>query len=278
MAGYRGKWKNACGMLACDVIFVTMSDKLTALQAKFVIEYCRDLREDGGKPNQTKAAERAGCLPNSAAQTASDWLKLPKIEKAIRERKDEIAAAAGVTSEHVLRQWLVIANADPAELIQMRRTCCRYCYGLGHRYQWTEAEYMAAIERAVSSGKEPPDGMGGFGFDVNADPLQTCPECGGNGVESVHIADTRKLSQSARKLYAGVHKTKDGIRILMRDQDKALDNLAKYLGMLVERREHTGPNGGPIGVANLSADDLTDDQLAAVLGMSDEAAEDANQT
>jgi hypothetical protein len=35
--------------------------------------------------------------------------------------------------------------------------------------------------------------------------------------------------------------------------------------MLIDKRELAGPNGGPIPVANYSADDLTDDQLAQII-------------
>lgn len=236
------------------------------MQSKFVIEWCKDLSDDGTKPNATQAALRCGCTtPESAAVAASRWLQNDKVLAAIEERKAELAAAAGLTVEKVLRMWLDIAQANPNEITQIRRTCCRHCHGYGHQYQWTEAEYTKKVDECINTGKEVPDGMGGFGFNLNADPHPDCPECGGMGVEEVYVADTRKLSHRAKLLYAGVQKTKDGIKVIMRDQDAAVANLSRYLGMTVDRKEISGPNGGPIPTVALKAEDLSDDQLAHFL-------------
>jgi hypothetical protein len=66
-----------------------------------------------------------------------------------------------------------------------------------------------------------------------------------------------------RKLFAGVKKTKDGLEIKTRDQDAALKNLSAYLGMSLERRELSGPGGRPLQIT-VNADDMTDDELAAI--------------
>jgi hypothetical protein len=80
------------------------------------------------------------------------------------------------------------------------------------------------------------------------------------------VEETRKLKGSARRLYGGLKQDKDGrIQVLMRDQDAALNNIAKYLGMVVDKRELSGPNGQPVPVAHYDAKDLTDDQLAAII-------------
>lgn len=239
---------------------------LTPKQRRFVNEYCVD-------ENATQAALRAGCPEASAHVTACRWLKEAKIQEAIKERMEEVAYAAGITPEWVVGQWAKIAHADPNDIVQIRRTCCRHCHGFGHQYQWTEAEYSAAVDRAVDSGKPAPDGMGGFGFDPNAEPHPDCPECGGLGIEDVHVADTRKLRGPAKVLYAGAERTRNGIKINMRDKDAAVANLARYLGMMVDKKEFSGPGGGPIPLANLTAEDLTDDQLAAILKASDAADE-----
>lgn len=239
---------------------------LTPKQRRFVNEYCVD-------ENATRAAIRAGYSENGAGQTAHNLLKLTEIQEAIAERMEEVAVAAGITPEWVVGQWAKIAQADPNDIVQVRRTCCRHCHGFGHQYQWTEAEYSAAVDKAVDSGKPAPDGMGGFGFDPKASPNPDCPECGGLGIEDVHVADTRKLRGPARVLYAGAERTRNGIKINMRDKDAAVANLARYLGMMVDKKEFSGPGGGPIPLANLTAEDLTDDQLAAILKASDAADE-----
>jgi len=227
-------------------------------QTRFAQEYCKDF-------NATQAAIRAGYSEKTAGQLGHELLKNVEIAERIEERKEELASIAEIDAAWVLKQWKQIATADANELVQMRRVCCRHCHGYGHQYQWTEGEYMQAVNKAVDAGKVAPDGMGGFGFDLNADPHPECPECGGNGQEFLHVADTRRLKGSAKRLYAGVQRTKDGLKVIMRDQDAALANISRYLGMLVDRKEISGPNGGPVPMAHITAEDLTDDQLAAIL-------------
>lgn len=234
-------------------------------QIRFVHEYVKDF-------NATQAAIRAGYSEKTAGQQAHELLKNLEIAEAIEDRKAEIAALAKVDAAWVVRRWMELTEADPNELTQVRRLCCRHCHGVEHRYQWTEAEYMTAVDKAILKQEPAPDGLGGFGFDMNREPHPDCPECGGHGWEHIHIADTRKLKGPARRLYAGVQRTKEGIKVLTRDQDGALTNLARYLGMMVDRKEISGPNGGPLPLAHIRAEDLSDDQLAALLA--GEAAED----
>lgn len=203
----------------------------------FVTEYCVD-------SNATQAAIRAGYSEKTAGQQGSQLLKRPHIRRAIDEHKENIRVKSEITVEAILRRWWEIANADVNELVEMRRECCRHCWGAGHGYQWTEAEYMRAVDHAVESGKPAPDGMGGFGFDANREPNPHCPECHGNGWERAHIHDTRKLSPAARRLYAGIQKTKDGFKVLTRDQDAALTNLARYFQMFEEK-----PKAADVGLA-----------------------------
>jgi hypothetical protein len=231
---------------------------LTPKQRKFVNEYCVD-------ENATRAAIRAGYSQDTARQMGSENLSKPYIREAIAERMAEVAIAASVTPEWVASQWAKLARADPNELTQMRRVNCRHCHGVEHAYQWTQVEYYRAVEHAESLNKPAPDGLGGFGFDPAGEPNPDCPECGGLGTDEVFFADTRKLKGSAKLLFAGVQRTRDGVKVLMRDQDAALNNLARYLGMLVDRKELSGPGGGPLPIATIKAEDLTDDQLAAIL-------------
>ena len=232
------------------VNYKTMS--LTPKQRRFVNEYCVD-------ENATRAAIRAGYAESGAGVQGHENLKLPKIAAAIKERMEELAVAAGITPEWVVAQWVKIATADPNGLVQVRRTCCRHCYGFGHQYQWTEAEYARAVDHAIDNGKEAPDGMGGFGYDPNKEPAKDCPECGGQGYADVHVADTRKVRSP---LYAGAERTRNGIKVNMRDKDAAVVNLARYLGMMQPDKIIAM---SPQVNVTLSADDLTDEQLAAVI-------------
>ena len=245
-------------MLLDSVAAWRYTEGMNERQIKFSYEYCID-------ENATQEAIRAGYSENGAGQKGWELLKIPEIQAAIEDRKEQLAAVAAINTAWVLRQWKQIADADPNELMQLRRVCCRHCHGYGHSYQWTEAEYMKAVNHACDNGRDAPDGMGGFGFNAGLEPHPACPECGGLGSEEVFAADTRKLTGNAKRLYAGVHRTKDGLKILTRDQDKALENISKFLGMTLDRREISGPGGGPVGVAHIKAEDLTDEQLAAIV-------------
>lgn len=236
---------------------------LNIQQRRFALEYTKD-------SNATQSAIRAGYSEDSAGQIGHMLLKNIEIQAVIQEHFDDAAAAAGITVQGILRRYWQIANADANELIQIRRCNCRHCHGEAGHYQWTMNEFIQAVESAKMAGREPPLGIGGFDFNPMGDPNPDCTECRGEGVEVIHTQDSRHLKGSAKLLYAGVQKTKDGIKVLTRDQDGALAALAKYMGMTTERKEISGPGGGPIPMATLKAEDLTDDQLAALLGMNDD--------
>jgi phage terminase small subunit len=240
-------------------------------QIRFVIALC-DLGENT-EGNATKAAIAAGYPPDSARQQGSRLLSYDYIQAAIKKREEELASAAGINPQWVLDQWRKIAEADPNEISQIRRVNCRCCYGISHKPQWTEREYESALNASLdSNGKIPfPELAGGLGFNKIREPNPECPECRGEGEENVLLTDSRKLSGAARRLYAGVKVTQHGIEIKMRDQDAAIANISKYLGMLIDRKEIAGPGGSPIPVG-VSARDLTDDQLAAIIARSQAAA------
>ena len=63
---------------------------------------------------------------------------------------------------------------------------------------------------------------------------------------NVYITDTDALTPEQASLLAEVHQTKDGIRIKMHDKLRALDSIAKHLGMFVDKREveHSGAIDG----------------------------------
>ena len=170
--------------------------------------------------------------PETVRTRARELFALPHM--AGRVEKHRSAAAELVTMEvaDVLRDWCLLATADPNEIVQHRRSCCRHCFGIDHFYQWVEVEHAIAVARAIDNKLSAPDGSGGYGFDATKDPNPECPVCHGEGVAVVHIADSRKLKGAARLLYAGVKQTKFGIEIQLHDQERARENIAKFLGML----------------------------------------------
>lgn len=227
---------------------------------RFVEEYCIDR-------NGTRAAIRAGYSSNekTAGVTAARLLADARVQALIVEQMERVSRDVGIEAADVLREWLAIATADPSKLTRVRRVNCRHCWGFDHGYQWSAREYASATDRAIMGGKPLPDCSGGFEWQSNAEPNPECPECNGEGVGDIFFADTESLTGPERKLFAGVKRTKDGLEIKMRDQDAALLNIAKHLGLLIERRELTGKDGKPL-VPSVPPVDLPSDpaQLGAL--------------
>ena len=242
-----------------------MTDKPLTKQAK---DFAR-LLADPKCPSIVDAYKQAGYSdkgdPENVKDKASRLAADPRVVAAVDEFKTEAfkIQEAIIEARRVLEEWVLIAFADAAELIEARRFCCRYCYGIDHRYQWVnEAEWADALAEVIDYnaqcvGRRPhkvlPEDDGGYGYERDREPVSTCPRCKGDGEMDVHIHSTKKLSKSARRLYAGVKQTQTGIEIKLRDQDAALNNLAKYLGMTPESINLRGPNGGPVLSATVAA-------------------------
>jgi len=207
---------------------------LTAKQKKFVAEYLIDL-------NATQAAIRSGYSTRNADKIGSELLGKTRVSAAIQEAMKKREQRTEITQDMVLQRWWAIANADPNELIYHRRVCCRHCFGRDHAYQWIdEVEYDQAVIEARKLQQPIPHDLGGYGFDPTVRPHPKCPNCHGEGRGDIQATDTRDLSPQARMLYAGVKTTKDGFEIKMRDQDKALENVARHLGMFKDKIELSG--------------------------------------
>lgn len=212
----------------------------------FVLAYVTDF-------NASRAARTAGWSPRSCRRRGFELIRKPEVRGAIeaicyaREHslantvKKKIAA-----EELVLQRWLDIVLADENELVQHRRSCCRYCYGIGGLYQRTNAEMWRdrkAWARSPQGLAEEFDEQGGDGFNSTLDPNPECLECFGEGVPNVHVTDTRDLTPAARALYAGVKQTKEGVEVRMHSKEKALEFLAKHHGILKDKVEVDGSLG-----------------------------------
>ena len=180
------------------------------------------------------------------------------IQRKISELTERRATRIELRADDVLRRWWLLATADVNELVQLRRVNCRYCHGANHEYQWTPAEYDKAllqhakdVRKAARAEVDPPDApndTGGVDFNQWLPPNASCPECSGEGEPVQYVADTRTLSPAGRALYAGVDMTKDGPKLRMRCTEAALLNVAKHLGMHIDRKEVTGPGGEPLEI------------------------------
>lgn len=204
--------------------------------------FCREYLVDR---NATQAAIRAGYSRRTAGSQAHDLLKKPEIQEELSRLTTEQMARLDVQSDDVLRRIKAIAFADARTLTKRQAFCCRYCYGLGHLFQWkTEREYSEAYDSARAAlGKEPdewrlntlPKNDGGYGYRATNSPNPDCPECAGVGILDVDFAATDTLSDEALTLFRGVKVTRNGIEYMMADQDKALELLAKHFGLVKER-------------------------------------------
>lgn len=188
---------------------------LTTKQRLFVDEYIIDF-------NASKAALRAGYSEKTAYSIGFENLKKPEIENAIDEAIVARTKRMHITQDHVLGMWWQIANADYNELSSVRRVACGYCYG--------DNITMADDDDARE-------------IDPSRKPNPDCGICRGEGAPHVHIADTSKLSPSAKLLYQGAKETKFGIEVMTADRMKALDNVARHLGMFKDTVNHVSEDG-----------------------------------
>ncbi|MCA6941340.1 terminase small subunit [Pectobacterium polaris] len=231
---------------------------LTDMQARFVNEYLIDM-------DKTAAYKRAGYKSEgeTAAAAARRLYRNVSVNQAIRDALDARERRTQITQDDVLKMWWEIATADANQITELRRLCCRHCWGFGFQYQWQDAvEFEEARLKAVESKKREPLDNGGYGFDAQLDPNPECPRCNGMGVSRSHFHDTRDLRGAARRLYAGVKEGKFGLEVITRNQDDALKMVAQHLGMLKNRTELTGADGGPINQVNYTPEDYAKAQAA----------------
>ncbi|WP_186269840.1 terminase small subunit [Burkholderia gladioli] len=223
------------------------TQKLTPKQQAFVDEYLVDL-------NASAAARRAGYSVKTAGQAGERLLKKVEIQAAIAAAMKARAARTEIDQDRIVRELWHVLTADANGLVEYRRTCCRYCYGNDHRYQFTAGEmeiarreHAAFVMKAQQDETEVPTELlifnprGGIGFDPRKPPADSCPECFGEGEGEVFVKDTRGLSPELRSLYAGVKRTKEGLEVKMHDKKAMGELLMRHLGMLNDKLELSRP-------------------------------------
>lgn len=187
---------------------------------------------------------------------ASTYCSHPAVQKAVQAVVVAKLTNASDAHETVRRMWASTISTDRNEIAQVRRIPCRYCYGVGHKYQETPQErrdrekdhaetLRGLMDKAVPAKDWPRfDDKGGVGFTKKRPPHPECPECDGEGITDVLIKDTRHLSPAARAIYDGVEIKNGQVSISIASREKAEERLAKSLGMFIERS------------INLNGDDL----------------------
>lgn len=209
-----------------------MTKPLTPKQEQFCREYLVDL-------NATQAAIRAGYSAKTARAAGARLLTDVDIQTQIQNGMDKRATDVGINAKHALQLIWDRATADPRELVEVRVSCCRYCYGTEHKYQRTLGEMATARKNWESNGNDPSkfDEQGGVGYSPNRQPVESCPECHGDGVPRVLIKDTRTVSKAAASLFAGAKHGKHGIEVLLHDQGKHIEMAGRNLKLFVDRLE-----------------------------------------
>lgn len=167
---------------------------------------------------------------------ASKLLKRPLIAAYVLAGQQKLQADTEFDARNLVNDWISVLGADPRELIEVHRRCCRHCHGEEFQFQFTRDEWRRAIMKAIDEGKKAPDALGGNEFNARRAPHPKCTECHGDGEPFVYVHDTRKLSETAAHLLVGVEGSSGGsVKLLMRDKEKAADSLARVFGMFIER-------------------------------------------
>lgn len=224
-------------------------EEVTRQQAAFVYELMSD-----EKSNATAAYQRVyKCSLKAAESGAARTLRIAKVAAFLKKEQDARAERTKVTADKVITLLWDIATADANDLSQVRRVCCRNCYGKDFAFQWKdEDEYdlaVAAAEKEAADNETTfrmPPSDGGFGFNPTFTPHPHCPKCFGEGNMVPFFADSRHLKGGARKLYAGVKTTQHGIEIKTRDQDAATMAIARHLGMFNDKLTLKGDAENPL--------------------------------
>jgi phage terminase small subunit len=238
--------------------------------------------------NKVKAWREAYAAPGRLKperdyRYACEVLNNPRCTVYLRELRSEAAAATVIDVSILLAQDRAIVDAHEhmTDLVSRIWVCCRYCYGIGHAYQWRdENEYLTAYAAAVQSHADKvklgvalelvtPTDEGGYGFDQQDEPAFDCPKCDGHGEQRTLIASTATMSDHARVLYKGIKETKNGIEVLTHDYDKAKDRLYRAAGAFgddaasVARGAASGAVAGVAAAAALAkrVESLTEDDV-----------------
>jgi phage terminase small subunit len=240
------------GGKAADPVIPVTDHPLTPRALRFVDEYLIDL-------NGTQAATRAGYSSRTANEQATRLLADVRIKAIVDERKRDRQIRIEIDQDKIVLGLLNEITADPNDLVQYRRPPCRCCYGAGNRYQYTPNEIEQARKKhaetlliAQASGvkltqdEKEFDEQGGLGYDPRKEPNPDCPECFGEGKGEIFLHDTRKVTGKARSIYAGVHQGKDGLKMILKNQNDARTLLMRHAGMLNDKLKLQGDAENPL--------------------------------
>lgn len=151
--------------------------------------------------NATQAAIRAGYSAKTAGQMGDENLKKPEIAAAIAAAMAERASRTEVTADRVVRELARIGFADMRKILK-----------------WTGNRTVMDIEEAEETGE----------IEIRHANLVT-------------LFDSDELDDEIAACISEVSQTKEGaLKVKLHDKQAALVTLARHLGMLNVKVEHSG--------------------------------------
>lgn len=217
-----------------------------------------------GKSSLTEAYEQSFDCSRmkrpTIAQLAWKLSRDPVVSDEIERRRAEARERSIISVSDVANEFARVAFSDPGAIVQHRRLCCRFCYGVAHEYQWKNGkEYDEAVriweddeaKRLAVKGKKTrprarPDESGGYGFEFNRPPHAQCPECMGEGKPDVFIVDTTRLTPEQRRTIERIRVTKDGVEVRLHNTMDALAKVGQMLGGFKQTVVLQNPDGTPV--------------------------------
>jgi hypothetical protein len=189
-------------------------------------------------------------------------LRRADVAAELERQEKELVDRRGITAEETVREITLLAKADPRALFEVIRGACRYCHGAGHLYHRTPREFRDAWRKHLAEHPDDVAGItfdheGGVGFNLRTRPHPDCPECSGLGEVYEVIKDSRDWPDGAARLFSGLHRTKDGLKITMRSQDNALKLAAQMHDLLTRSPDDDDTMTPPPSVINYEAADAT---------------------
>jgi phage terminase small subunit len=169
--------------------------KLTDKQEAFCQEYLVDL-------NATKAAIKAGYSERSASVLAVKLMNKPQVQERIQELQQKRAARTEVSADRVVEELKVIAFSKVTDFLEVRE-----------------------VERSIGLKKKTPIEEDFDDEDDEEEPLTV-------KYNSVSVFQTSEMNQAAIPAIAAIKEGKNGIELKLHDKTKALELLARHLGML----------------------------------------------
>jgi phage terminase small subunit len=169
--------------------------------------------------NGTRAAVAAGYSEKTAHAQASRLLKHVKVRAYIDERMAVVINKLEVTQERIVEEYARIAFSDIRKAVRWK------------------SSILAA--------------------DVDPDDDSGNPEPAGVHVNDVQFLDSDEIDGDTALAIAEIGKdSRGGLKLKMHDKLKALDALARWMGMFDGK-------GGNVGPGDDQASDLIDDRAAA---------------